>query len=139
MKLILVSHGPLSSAILESAEMIVGKIKGAVALSLTPNMSPSELQQKIEAEIKKIPDDEQIVVALDLLGGTPANVTTRILAAYPRINVLTGMNLPMAIEFANQQLLGGKLNFSQLLSMGQGGIVDIKQQLQSSDEDEDEV
>ncbi|OIK60568.1 PTS sugar transporter subunit IIA, partial [Oenococcus oeni] len=102
MKLILVSHGPLSSAILESAEMIVGKIKGAVALSLTPNMSPSELQQKIEAEIKKIPDDEQIVVALDLLGGTPANVTTRILAAYPRINVLTGMNLPMAIEFANQ-------------------------------------
>ncbi|MDN6968220.1 PTS sugar transporter subunit IIA [Oenococcus sp. UCMA 17063] len=139
MKLILVSHGPLSSAILQSAEMIVGKIKGVTALSLTPDMSPNELQQKIEAEINKIATDEQIVVALDLLGGTPANVTTKILAAYPQINVLTGMNLPMIIEFANQQLLGGKLNFSQLLSMGQDGVTDIKQQLKNSDEDEDEV
>ncbi|AZZ61119.1 PTS sugar transporter subunit IIA [Oenococcus sp. UCMA 16435] len=139
MKLILVSHGPLSSAILQSAEMIVGKIKGVTALSLTPDMSPNELQQKIEAEISKISADEQIVVALDLLGGTPANVTTKILAAYPQINVLTGMNLPMIIEFANQQLLGGKLNFSQLLSMGQDGVTDIKQQLKNSDEDEDEV
>ncbi|MFT8916988.1 MAG: PTS sugar transporter subunit IIA [Oenococcus sp.] len=138
MKLILVSHGPLSQALLQSAEMIVGKVAGVTALSLQPGMSPDTLQAQIEAVIKKDATDSDIVVALDLLGGTPANVTSKLLAVYPQLNVVTGMNLPMFIEFANQQLLGGTLHFDQLLSMGKDGIVDVKAQLANVDDDEDE-
>lgn len=138
MKLILVSHGPLSAALLQSAEMIVGKVAGATALGLQPGMSPDTLQAQIEAVIKKGAADADIVVALDLLGGTPANVTSKLLAVYPQLNVVTGMNLPMVIEFANQQLLGGTLHFDQLLSMGKDGIVDVKAQLANVDDDDDE-
>ncbi|MFT8878248.1 MAG: PTS sugar transporter subunit IIA [Oenococcus sp.] len=137
MKLILVSHGPLSQALLQSAEMIVGKVAGVTALSLQSGMSPDTLQAQIEAVIKKDAADSDIVVALDLLGGTPANVTSKLLAVYPQLNVVTGMNLPMVIEFANQQLLGGRLHFDQLLSMGKDGIVDVKAQLANVDDDED--
>lgn len=69
MKLILMSHGPLAAAMLTSAEMIIGKIKGAQTFSLTKEMGPEELKNQVTELLQTIPTDEQIIIGLDLLGG----------------------------------------------------------------------
>ncbi len=138
MKLIIASHGQLAGALLKSAELIVGRIKGAVAFGLTPEMGPNDLETEIEKEIQKAAPNETILLGLDLLGGTPSNVAVKMLAKYPQIEVVTGVNLPMVIEFGNQQLLGNGLNLSQLLSMGVTGITNVKERLASNDDEDEE-
>ncbi|WP_057828278.1 PTS sugar transporter subunit IIA [Liquorilactobacillus cacaonum] len=135
MKLILASHGPLASAILSSAEMIIGKIDGVVAFSLTKEMGPSDLEEQIIKEIEES-HDEDIILGLDLLGGTPANVSVALLAKYPFLEVVTGINLPMIIEYGNQKMLGIK-NITQLISMGVTGISNVKEKLKEEQDDEE--
>ncbi|MFT8393516.1 MAG: PTS sugar transporter subunit IIA [Liquorilactobacillus ghanensis] len=136
MKLILMSHGPLAAAMLTSAEMIIGKIKGAQTFSLTKEMGPEELKNQVTELLQTIPVDEQIIIGLDLLGGTPANVAVQLLAENPHLEVVTGINLPMVIEFGNQQLLG-KFDLSQLLAMATGGITNVKEKLTLDSADEE--
>lgn len=137
MKLILMSHGPLASAILTSAEMIIGKISGAQSFSLTREMGPTELKKQVSTVLATFPTDETVIIGLDLLGGTPSNVAVQLLAENPHLEVVTGINLPMVIEFGNQQLLG-KFNLSQLLSMGTVGITDLKEKLTADQADDEE-
>ncbi|GBG95158.1 mannose/fructose/sorbose-specific PTS system IIA component [Ligilactobacillus salitolerans] len=138
MRLILVSHGLFAKELLESAELIVGKIPGACAYGLTPEMGPADLQKKLEVELKKSSPEQEVLLALDLLGGTPSNVAVQLLSQFPQIEIVTGINLPMVIEFSNQQLLGDKLDLNQLLSMGVQGITNVKEKV-AADDDEDET
>lgn len=137
MKLILASHGPFAKSILVSAEMIIGKIQNAVAFSLTKEMGPNDLEKLLVEEISKTPESENIVIGLDLLGGTPSNVATKLMLRYPNIDVLTGINLPMVIEFGNQQMLN-KFDLSNLIKMGVDGITDVKEKLKANDDDDED-
>lgn len=135
MKLILASHGPLAKAILASAELIIGKIDDVATFSLTKEMGPKDLEKELSEEIEKT-DDTDIILGLDLLGGTPSNVSVALLAKYPNLEVITGINLPMIIEYGNQKMLG-QLDVAQLISMGTSGINNIKEKLAEDQDDED--
>ncbi|MFT9096929.1 PTS sugar transporter subunit IIA [Liquorilactobacillus sp.] len=135
MKLILASHGPLAGAILASAELIIGKIDNVAAFSLTKEMGPKDLERELSEEIEKT-DDDDIVLGLDLLGGTPSNVSVILLAKYPKLEVITGINLPMVIEYGNQKMLG-QLNVAQLISMATAGVTNVKEKLAEDQSDED--
>ncbi|KRN09517.1 PTS sugar transporter subunit IIA [Liquorilactobacillus mali] len=135
MKLILASHGPLAKAILASAELIIGKIDDVATFSLTKEMGPKDLEKELSEEIEKT-DDTDIILGLDLLGGTPSNVSVALLAKYPNLEVLTGINLPMIIEYGNQKMLG-QLDVAHLISMGTSGINNVKEKLAEDQDDED--
>ncbi|KRN32137.1 PTS sugar transporter subunit IIA [Liquorilactobacillus mali] len=135
MKLILASHGPLAKAILASAELIIGKIDDVATFSLTKEMGPKDLEKELSEEIEKT-DDTDIILGLDLLGGTPSNVSVALLAKYPNLEVITGINLPMIIEYGNQKMLG-QLDVAQLISMGTSGINNVKEKLAEDQDDED--
>ncbi|MFT8884144.1 MAG: PTS sugar transporter subunit IIA [Liquorilactobacillus hordei] len=135
MKLILASHGPLAGALLASAELIIGKVEDVAAFSLTKEMGPKDLENELDEELLKT-DDANVILALDLLGGTPSNVAVALLAKYPGLEVITGINLPMVIEYGNQKILG-KTDVAQLIAMGTAGITNVKEKLAENQEDED--
>ena len=83
MKIIIVSHGDLSLAMLRSAEMIVGPLPQAEAFGLQPAAETEQFLQQIEQAIAiAIDKKEEIVVFTDLFFGTPFNIVNRLYEKY---------------------------------------------------------
>lgn len=139
MRLLLMSHGNMAQETLKSAELILGKIEQATAIGLQPEEGPDELFADAEKALTGIKPDESAVVLVDLLGGTPSNVVVRLLAAHPNLKIASGLNLPMLIDFVNQQLMGKTFDKAQLLTAARHGVMDVNQALaDSADADGDE-
>jgi PTS system mannose-specific IIA component len=95
--LVLVSHAGIAHELLESAEMIMGKIEGVEAVSINPDDQADRIRDSIEGAIKKV-DEGGVIIMTDMFGGTPSNMSLSFLQEN-HIEVLTGVNLPMMIKF----------------------------------------
>lgn len=129
MKLLLMSHGNMAIETLASARMIVGDVANTAAIGLQPNQGPEDLQKAAEDFINDNPNDEKIIVAVDLLGGTPSNVVVKLIAEYPELEVVSGLNLPMVLSYANQVMMGMEVEKQTLISEAQNGIIDVNKRL----------
>ncbi|MDF3335690.1 PTS sugar transporter subunit IIA [Lacticaseibacillus rhamnosus] len=139
MQLMLVSHGDFAKEILKSAEMIMGKFTDVVEFGLEPDDGPQELSEKIAAFLKTLSKDEIVIVMVDLLGGTPSNVITKLLSSdYPNLNIISGLNLPMLVAFMNQKFLGQPFDKAALIAAGKEGVVDVNEKITALADSDDE-
>lgn len=99
--LILVAHAGLSEAMLRSAEMIVGQIDNCEQVEVAPGESADHIMAKVVAAVDKVSADGAIIMT-DLFGGTPSNMALSFLKD-GAIEVLTGFNLPMIIDFCSKR------------------------------------
>lgn len=100
-KLIL-THGGLARELLAAAQIISGRLSGFEALSLDWNDTFEEAKAKVRAAIDRLEDGEGVLILTDMYGGTPSNVAVTFL--HPgKVEVLTGVNLPMVLRLACQQ------------------------------------
>lgn len=129
--LVLVSHGCFCEELKKSTEMIMGPQDTIHAVPLLPEEGPEDFRQKFEETIAGL---DKVVVFADLLGGTPANVVSRLLLEGKDIDVYAGMNMPMVIGFLNGVLLDQDVD---LIHFGASNIQRLND-LFSNDEDEDE-
>jgi len=99
-KVIVVSHGDYSRALIESSQLIMGELSDVTAFGFYLGESIGDLRQKIETEIQKIqsagPDDE-ILVLTDMKSGSPFNVVAMLMQDYA-FHHLAGTNLPIFLE-----------------------------------------
>lgn len=121
MSLILISHGEFAEGLLDTAEMILGKIDNAQTVCLYPYEGSEDFQVKFEQALANA--SGEIVVFCDIMGGTPCNVAMRYL---PKLSGLySGMNLPMVISYVSEEGTDG------LLKNAKEQILDIAQQLKN--------
>ena len=94
---ILISHGPLSKSMLESAEMICGKQERVKTYSLFVGDSVDAFRAEVRAGIEDALSRGDLLVITDIMSGSPFNVTS---AAMEDLNFqhVTGMNLPLVIQ-----------------------------------------
>lgn len=96
--LVVATHGPLAESLLATAAMIVGPVAGARAISLSRERSPDELGSLLDLAIGEVDAGDGVLVVVDMFGGTPANIgMTRLVPG--RVDLLTGVNLPMLLKF----------------------------------------
>lgn len=89
-KLILASHGGLALGMLDSIEMITGKLDCEVEVySLQPGMLASDYANKLRKEIETQKDKEFVIVT-DLFGASVASGLAP-LSHYENVVVFTGM------------------------------------------------
>jgi PTS system mannose-specific IIA component len=97
--LVVATHGKLGEALLETVSMIVGPPGRACAVSLSREQSPDELRSILDAAIKRLdPEGDGVLVATDMFGGTPANIGMTLFVP-GRVELVTGVNLPMLLKF----------------------------------------
>ena len=86
--------------------MIFGPQEGVVAVTLTPDMGPDDLHQKILDAIATFEDREHVLFLVDLWGGTPFNQISRVLEEEGKEDwvAVTGLNLPMLIAAYGSRL-----------------------------------
>ena len=99
-KLIL-THGGLARELMSAAQVISGRLAGFEALSLDWNDSFDEARAKVRAAIERLDEGQGVLILTDMYGGTPSNVAVSFLQN-GKVEVLTGVNLPMVLRLACQ-------------------------------------
>lgn len=99
--LVIVTHTSLADSFLNAAEMILGRLKNAVAVCLEKEDSIETMNKKLTEAIASVGQDgEGVVVMTDMFGGTPSNVSLPYLET-GKVEILTGVNMPMILSFFN--------------------------------------
>lgn len=107
-KLIL-THGGLARELLSAAQTISGRLSAFEALSLDWNDGLEEAKAQIAAAIQRLEQGEGVLILTDMYGGTPCNVAS--LFHQPgKVEILTGVNLPMVLRLACQSAEDGDLS-----------------------------
>lgn len=89
------THGKFGEELVNSAQMIVGKMRHVACCSLYPETSFEEFMYQVNETMRK--KEGFTIVLVDLYGGTPCNVFTVLSRKYD-CHILTGLNLPMLID-----------------------------------------
>jgi PTS system mannose-specific IIA component len=111
--IVIVTHCQLGEALIEAAEFIIGERPGSLqSVSIDLSENAEKLRNKISQEIKKVEEQEGVLILTDMFGGTPSNLSYSFLEE-GRIEVLSGVNLPILIQAANMR---EKMKLDQLAS-----------------------
>jgi PTS system mannose-specific IIA component len=109
--IVIVTHRQLGDALIEAAEFIMGhRPEALVPVSIDLNESADVLRGKIAAGIKKVKSEDGVLILTDMFGGTPSNLSYSFLEE-GRIEVISGVNLPILIQAANTR---SKMNLDEL-------------------------
>ncbi|MFL8676066.1 PTS sugar transporter subunit IIA [Clostridioides sp. GD02404] len=127
--IVIAAHGNMAKAILESAELIVGKQEKVETLGLNHGDSIDDFSKRLENGIEKY-KDEGVLLLLDFYGGTPFNTSAIVINKFAKVcelECLTGVNLPMLLElFLNRENMKLKELKNLCEEVGISGIKDVK-------------
>jgi PTS system mannose-specific IIA component len=99
---LVVTHGHLGQELVAAAEMIVGEISHIRAVSIGWHDDVNDARIDIEKRIAEVENGKGVLILTDMFGGTPSNIA---LSFHDpgKVDVVTGVNLPMIIKIANQK------------------------------------
>lgn len=97
--IVVAAHGNLGGELIRTAEDVIGKIEHCVAVDLHDLANATE---RFSAAVHAVDDGDGILILTDMFGGTPANLGLAMLSA-GRVEVLTGVNLPMLLKLATHR------------------------------------
>jgi PTS system mannose-specific IIA component len=96
---VIITHGQLATELLHAAEMIVGDIRHVRAVSIDWHDDVEMAQGVIERTITEADQGGGVLILTDLFGGTPTNLVMAY-GGQVRVEIVTGVNLPMVIKLA---------------------------------------
>ncbi len=106
---VIATHGRLAQELLQITQFIVGTAEKMKALSIDPAQPVDKLQNSIRKAIKEVDSGKGVLVLTDMFGGTPANMTLAFLEEN-KVEVITGVNLPMLIRLCQCRTKGQSLS-----------------------------
>jgi PTS system mannose-specific IIA component len=119
--LIVVAHAGLAAELIKAAEMIVGPMEQAAAVEINPSDSADVIRAALDSAMQKVSTGELIIMT-DMFGGTPSNMSLSFLQEN-KVEVLTGVNLPMLIRFASDRERYGVAELAALIrDSGRDGV-----------------
>ena len=113
--LLIISHCDLGREFLTAAELILGRLEAADAISITQTTESEGLLKSIGDKIKALDRGKGVLVLTDMFGGTPSNLSLSFLQE-DRVEVVTGVNLAMVVAVAQER---GRLPLSRLGEIAQ--------------------
>ena len=96
---LIVTHGNLAHELLNAARQIEADVAGIEAVPLEWSDTVDEAREKIAAALARVGHDRAVIIFTDMFGGTPSNISLSFLEQ-GRIEIVTGVNLPMIVKFA---------------------------------------
>ena len=109
---VVVTHGRLATELVNAAETIVGDLSRFAAVSIGWHDDATLAREDIKKAVDRVRKTGGVLILTDMFGGTASNLGMTFLET-DRVEVITGVNLPMLIKLA--QVQGG----SNLLTVAQ--------------------
>src|SRR5262245_32354371 len=119
---LIVTHGRLAIELLNAAETIVGEIHHVTSVSLGWHDDVDTAAIMIQKALERVQSPDGVLILTDMFGGTPTNIASTLLDP-GKIEIVTGVNLPMLIKLAEVEA-GATLGAvaRQLRDTGQASI-----------------
>jgi len=99
---LIVTHGRLAYELLNAAQKIEANVGVMEAVPLEWTDTVDEAREKIRQALDRIGDADGVIIFTDMFGGTPSNISLSFLEK-GRVEIITGVNLPMVVKFATMQ------------------------------------
>ena len=99
---LVVTHGHLGRELVAAAEMIVGEISHIQSVSVGWHDDVNDARNDIEKRIAEVESGQGVLILTDMFGGTPSNIAFSFHDP-GKVDVVTGVNLPMIIKIAGQK------------------------------------
>jgi mannose PTS system EIIA component len=96
---VVVTHGQLATELVNAAETIVGDLPRFAAVSIGWHDTVELAREEIAQAVARVDSGTGVIVLTDMFGGTPSNLAITFLAE-GRVEVITGVNLPMLLKLA---------------------------------------
>ena len=92
-KIVLVAHAPLASAMLEVAQHVFPQCAQTLqSLDARPDWDQAETARQIRA---LLPEQGEVLLLVDVQGATPGNAASGLASERPGTRVIFGVNVPM--------------------------------------------
>lgn len=111
--LIISAHGELAPGMVSASNMIFGEQENIATVPFDKEEGLADLQAKYEAVIKEFGETEEFLFLVDVFGGSPYNAASQVIYGKEKMDMITGVNLPLLLE-----ALGGRvgMNLSELVN-----------------------
>ncbi len=97
---VIVTHYGLGHEFLHALRLILPDAPTFHAVAIDPSQSVEEMRRSIDETLTAAEEGQGVLVLTDMFGGTPSNISLSFLDDR-RVEVVTGLNLPMLIKLAN--------------------------------------
>lgn len=97
--LVLVTHGRLAEEFRAAMEHVVGPQKNVATICIGPDDDMEHCRGDIRHAVETVDSGDGVVMLTDMLGSTPCNLA-RSMLNHQRLEVLSGVNLPMLVKLA---------------------------------------
>ncbi|AYE39130.1 PTS sugar transporter subunit IIA [Companilactobacillus zhachilii] len=139
MKIVLISHSNMAVGMKQTLNMIIGDDKNVLAFAAYVNGSTKEIDKvKNLVETSK---DEQFIILTDLLGGSVNNEMMQLLENNTNVKLVTGMNLPLAMQLQLKGSTTEKISdeeLSTVISESKKSLANVKNLLMEKEKSEND-
>jgi PTS system mannose-specific IIA component len=97
---VVVTHGQLAAELVNAAEAIVGDLPRFAAVSIGWHDDTDDAREEIRQAVARLQSESGVLVLTDMFGGTPTNLGLSFVEP-DRVEVVTGVNLPMLIKLSS--------------------------------------
>ena len=102
---VILAHSLIGKELMAAAEYLVGPMDGITSVSTDQQTDAREARRMISEAIQKVDRGAGVLLFVDLFGGVPCHLAFSFLQE-GKIEVLTGVNLPMILTFWNRRKKG---------------------------------
>ncbi|MCH8134083.1 MAG: PTS sugar transporter subunit IIA [Deltaproteobacteria bacterium] len=96
---VIVTHYRLGEEFLHALRLIVPDAPDYESVGVEPGQTADEMRRAIDAALSSADEGQGVLVLTDMFGGSPSNISMSFLDDR-RVEVVTGVNLPMLIKLA---------------------------------------
>lgn len=95
--LILCGHGEFPQGLKSGVELIIGKYDNIIYINFD-NIDYDELSVLIEEGLNELKSCKEVIICVDILGGSPFKVAFEKTIIDSSISIISGINLPMLLS-----------------------------------------
>lgn len=142
--LIVTGHGKFAEGIHDATEMIAGAQENYKKVAFREDMLLDSLKEELKVSIDSLLEsNDGVLILTDLKGGTPFNTSALLSSEYEKVELMSGINLPISIEaIMHARIQDSPLELANYLAgIGKEGIEipDLSIDEDASDEEGDGI
>jgi PTS system mannose-specific IIA component len=130
--ILIATHGRLSESLLDAAAMLVSETNFTQAVPFLSGQGVEDLELAVKEAVNMLSPNDGILALVDLPGGSPARAVGGMLFENKKIELVTGVNLPMLVEVL---MLRESMTLEELVDhaceSGSSGIINVGKILRS--------
>jgi PTS system mannose-specific IIA component len=100
--IVIATHADMACSLVSAAEMILGPLSHVRAVGISREDGLEAIRARFAQAIEQVREAGGVLILTDLFGGTPSNVGFSFLEP-GRVELLTGVNLPMLLKALNNR------------------------------------